>query len=150
MTNKQIAIISGIIIPIVGIAVTLRQPNNRVLRVNASPDSVNIAGDNNTVNTVDHPKPKIELKPFEINIPNSNLELGFDSEYLIEITSDYTIATFPLKIKLPESVLTEYISLFNDDARGERAWYNDFELKDGYATFAHKNPEQLTIDDITW
>ena len=86
-----------------------------------------------------------------------------ENPYLIEITSDYTIATFPLKIKLPESVLTEYISLFNDDARGERAWYNDFELKDGYATFtisnargeyhlvfAHKNPEQLTIDDITW
>ena len=117
---------------------------------------------NLTVNKLDLPKPTIALRPFEINIPNPDPEIGYDSDYIIEIASDYTIASFQLKIKLPESVMTEYVSLFNDDARGERAWY-DFEIKDGYAFFnvsnagglyhlvlGHKKPEHLTPNDIKW
>ena len=109
MTSKQwtalgtIATIIGIVISIsvwhASNSVPIQISDNNVAIGNKAPVTQNL-----NVNKLDLPKPKIELRPFEINRKNPNPELGFDSVYILRITSDYTIANLPLEIKLPPSV----------------------------------------------
>jgi len=109
-------------------------------------------------------RPKVEIRPIEINRENSNPEIGHDSEYELEIIAPNPIAQFLLKVKIPESVWRpeEPFTLYNDTVTGDRAWY-PYELEDGYANFTISNaagryrlnfgniePEQLFIDDIKW
>lgn len=163
MTKKQLAIISGIIIPLLGIGASLFfSGKKQVVNVNQSPNSINIAGDNNTVSKLDLPKPKIELKTSEINTPNPNPEIGFDSVYLLEIISDYTIASLPIKIRLPSSITIDM--WMYQDIQGVRVGdYSPIEERNGFTffnipnaqgeyrlVFGNKKPENLTINDITW
>jgi|GEM_PF-5689118 len=113
-------------------------------------------------------KPIVEIRPLEINIKNPDPEIGYDSEYELDIITKNSIANFILNVKVPDSVWRpeEPFSIFNDTVTRERAWYENYEkypVKNGYATFEIPNasgeyhlvfgstkPEQLTIKDIKW
>ncbi|MBI1812960.1 hypothetical protein HY285_00830 [Candidatus Peregrinibacteria bacterium] len=132
--------------------------NLNLVKVIDSPDSVNIAGNNNTVNKLDLPKAQVELKSFEINTPNP--EIGFDSVYLLEVISDYTIANLPIKIRLPQSIVGDM--WIYQDIQGARVGdFSPISQQAGYAffnianaqgeyhlVFGSKEPEQLTKADV--
>lgn len=109
-------------------------------------------------------KPRVELRPLEINIPNPNPEIGHDSEYELSIITPNPISEFFLTVKIPDSAWIDGdpLALFNDPVGGERTWYG-FKIAEGHATFEIPNaagkyhlvfgntqPEELTINDITW
>lgn len=113
-------------------------------------------------------KPRVEIRPLEINIKNSNPEIGYDSEYELNIITPNPITNFFLTVRVPNSVWMpeEPFSIYSDTVTGDRAWYEDykkFPVKNGFATFEIPNaagkyhlnfgnikPEQLTIKDISW
>jgi hypothetical protein len=133
-----------------------------VVHVTDSPDAIAVAGNNNIVNKMDLPKPTVNLTPFQVNDPNSNPAIGYDSDYLLEVVSSYTIASFPIKIKLPASA-SRGSSMFRDNpATGDREFFES-EQRDGYASymipnasgtyhfvFAHTQPATLTVNDLSW
>lgn len=109
-------------------------------------------------------KPRVEIKPLGINIPNANPEIGHDSEYELSIITPNPISEFFLTVRIPDSAWMEGdpLNLFNDPVGGDRTWY-DYKMKEGYVTFEIPNaagkyhlvfgntkPEELTIKDITW
>lgn len=109
-------------------------------------------------------RPIVEVRPLRINIPNSNPEIGYDSEYELDILSKNPIAMFLLTVKTPPSTWSpeEMFTLSSYTVTGETAWY-EYELRNGYATFMIPNaagkyhltfgslhPEQLTIKDFSW
>ncbi|UPA22964.1 hypothetical protein K8942_01990 [Candidatus Peribacteria bacterium] len=122
-----------------------------------SPNSFTIVGNNNTINKLDLPKPKIEIQPFEIR---PNPELGFESVYIIKIISDYTIPNFSLKIKLPPTVNEMWLSkgwmytMTEDYSAQYIDGYASFNIPnaggDYYLVFSNKNEVNLSKDDIVY
>jgi len=105
-------------------------------------------------------EPKIDWTPILVNEPNPQADNSFDSEYLLEIVSDYTIANLPLTIKIPSSIWI--MLMYKDNATGDREFYEP-ELHNGKAffhvsnaggsyhvTFASKEPVKINKDDISW
>ncbi len=143
--------------------VFFQQANAKLENTPCSIHTNNQSGGENTVNcNTDLRKPTIELKPFEINTANPSPEIGFDSVYLMEVISDYTVANLSISIRLPSSIVGDM--WIYQDIQGVRVSdYSPLELRDGYAifnipnahgeyhlVFGNKEREQLTIKDVIW